>query len=140
MNVLSQQEKERRLEFMGHLLEKMMAVNGFFITAGYGTFFGIWAIAKDSLGIHAQLWACLFLLMSATLFVAWHVFGVVTLNLTMKLIAAEPSEGWAGRATASLHARMAEIAKRYGLVVTGVSLVFALAGVATLAIGIVRAL
>lgn len=140
MGELSQREKDGRLEFMAHLLERMMAVNGFFITAGYGTFFGIWAISKGSLGIHEQLWACLLLLMSASLFVGWHVFGIVTLNLTMRRIEAEPSEGWAARAKAALHESMANIAKRYGMVVTGVSLAFALAGVAILAVGIVRAL
>jgi len=53
---LSQQEKDRRTEVIAHLLEKMIAVNGFFITAGYGTFFGVWAITRESLSLDSQLW------------------------------------------------------------------------------------
>lgn len=137
---LSERERKERLELTAHLLERVMAVNGFFITAGYGTFFGIWAISKDSLGIHERRWACLFLLMSAGLFVAWHVIGIVMINVTMRLVAAEPSEGWAARVTAGIQQRTAKAVQRYGMLVTGVSLALALAGVATLAVGVIRAL
>ena len=137
---LSERERKERLELTAHLLERVMAVNGFFITAGYGTFFGIWAISRDSLGIHERLWACLFLLMSAGLFVAWHVVGIFMINLTMKLVTAEPAEGWAARVTAEMQQRAVKAVQRYGMLVTGVSLALVLAGIATLAVGVIRGL
>src|SRR5688500_7893421 len=65
-------EIENRAKFLVELLEKAVSVNSFFITAGYGTFFGLWAILKDDLPRGYAAGAGLLLLISAALFVFWH--------------------------------------------------------------------
>jgi len=125
---------------MHDLLEKVIQVNGFFITAGYGTFFGVWAITREDLEIGARIWSCLFLLASAVVFVAWHMFGLIAMNFVIKSIAAEPANGWAGRMQAAIIKRSNEIAQRFGIPMTLLAAFLALTGVGILAIGLVRTL
>jgi len=78
--------------------------------------------------------------MSAILFVFWHVIGLVTMNFAMKLVADDLAEGWANRVMAAINARMLQVTKRYGMIVTALSFGLALMGVSILAIGMIRAL
>ena len=136
----SQQEMCARMKHMHDLLEKVIQVNGFFITAGYGTFFGVWAITREDLEIGARIWSCLFLLASAIIFVAWHMFGLMAMNFVIKSIAEEPANGWAGRIQTAMVLRSSEIAKRFGIPMTLLSAFLALAGISILAIGLIRTL
>ena len=136
----SPHEIDARMKLMHDLLEKVIQVNGFFITAGYGTFFGVWAIAREDLDIGARIWSCLFLLASAIVFVAWHMFGLMAMNFVIKSIAAEPANGWAGRMQVAIIARNTEIAKLFGIPMTLLSAFLALIGIGILVIGLIRTL
>ncbi|HEV2606509.1 MAG TPA: hypothetical protein VGT79_00870, partial [Xanthomonadaceae bacterium] len=72
--------KRALIELQAELVERVQGLNSLFVTAGYGTFFGIWAIAKDDISAFARLWSVLFLLLSATIFVGWHVVGLIATN------------------------------------------------------------
>lgn len=137
---ISEREFDDRLALVTGLLEKLIQVNGFFITAGYGTFFGIWAIARDDLDLHIQLWSCLLLLMSAAVFVGWHLYCVMSINLVMKGAAQPPAEGWAGDVIAALRKKILAIIPRWGIPITLLAAALAAVGVATLAVGLLRAL
>ncbi|AMJ57374.1 MULTISPECIES: hypothetical protein [Stenotrophomonas] len=136
----SQYEIDARMKHIHDLLEKVIQVNGFFITAGYGTFFGVWAIAREDLVIDARIWSCLFLLASAIVFVAWHMFSLMAMNFVIKSIAAEPSDGWAGRIQTAITTRSSENAQRFGIPITLLSAFLALVGISILTIGLLRTL
>jgi hypothetical protein len=72
--------RSESIQLLGALFEKLIAVNGFFITAGYGVFFGVWAIVKDDITAGDRILSCLWLLASAAIFVGWHVVGLMTMN------------------------------------------------------------
>lgn len=137
---LSPQELNARLDHMGNLLEKLIQVNGFFITAGYGTFFGVWTIVKDELPLQARLWSCLFLLVSAALFVLWHLYGLLAMNEVIHSIADEPAEGKIARTRAALRDRNLKILPRFGIPITLTSAVLAFIGVCILATGLISSL
>src|SRR5688500_7617814 len=71
---MSNSEQERML-LLGQMLDRLMAVNGFFITAGYASFFGLWAMVRDEIPSAYVVSSSLWLLLSAALFVGWHIIG-----------------------------------------------------------------
>lgn len=140
MSQISPSEASARIAHMHDLLEKVIQVNGFFISAGYGTFFGVWAVSRDALGLDERIWSCLFLLSSATVFISWHLYGLLSMNFVIKSLAADPAEGWVARAKAALMERNSKIIQRLGIPMTLLSAALGATGVAILATGLVRSL
>jgi hypothetical protein len=91
--------KSEILPFLGDVMGKVQAMNALFITAGYGVFFGVWSIVKGDIALFAKIWAALFLVASASIFIGWHVIGMVALNRTISKVAGDPFHpGWVAKA------------------------------------------
>jgi hypothetical protein len=83
-------EEREALHLLGQTLEKVTAVNGFFITAGYAVFFGVWGVMKDDLSRGYFVASFVWLLVSAAIFVLWHMLGLAMMNLAVLRIAGAP--------------------------------------------------
>lgn len=137
---VSPNELNDRIDHLGAMFEKVIQVNSFFITAGYGTFFGVWAITRDTISADARVWSCLFLLGSASLFMFWHIYSLLSMNAVVRAIDQEPAEGWARRFGAALRKKNGQIIQRLGIPITLLAAGLGAIGVLILGVGLLRSL
>lgn len=133
-------ETQSRLELLAYLLEKVMSVNGFFISAGYGVFFGIWAFFKDTLPHATKVTAGLFLMVSASLFVAWHLISAVTLSCQVRAILNNPPQTRGRSWLAVVRIESSKLVQALGIPMTLVSAGLAAVGILILGVGLLRSL
>lgn len=136
---MSDENQMEAVKYLNEMLEKVVTVNSFFITAGYGTFFGVWVVVKDNIDPLVATHAALWILASALLFGAWHITGLIMLN-TLVLDAAKTAGG-APRfkeLRALVKTKMAEFVQRSALVWMTFTAVTAIVGNLILVSGMVR--
>lgn len=129
-----------RIALLSALYDKAIQANSVFITAGYATFFGAWALTRDLLSHPAMVWSCLFLLVSAMLFIAWQVYAVVSLGLVVRHLGPATLDGWADRVTLRVLQANAGVIQRLGIPVTLITALLGLSGVIILGVGLLRSL
>jgi len=136
---MSDDNQLEAIKYLHEMLEKVISVNSFFITASYGTFFGVWVIVKDHIhpmiAAHAALW----ILASALIFAAWQITGLTMLN-TIVMEAVEEAEGVPRfrELRNKVKAKLAEFVQRSALVWMAFTAITAIVGNLILVSGMVR--
>lgn len=136
---MSDENQMEAVKYLHEMLEKVISVNSFFITASYGTFFGVWVVVKDNIdpliATHAALW----ILASSLIFAAWHITGLTMLNITV--LDAVGKAGGVPRfkdLRQKVKAKMAEFVQRSALVWMAITAITAIVGNLILVSGMVR--
>lgn len=73
----------RHLELVAKATEKVQAFNSLLIAVGYATFLALWANAKGCATPTSHMVAGACLIISVVLFAAWHIVGMVSMNLAV---------------------------------------------------------
>jgi Na+/phosphate symporter len=85
----------KHLELVAKTTEKVQAFNSLMIAVGYATFLALWANVKGCATPTSHMVAGACLVVSVVLFVAWHIIGMVAMNISvMSLLSfVDPSPG-----------------------------------------------
>src|SRR3546814_85605 len=135
-------ESERRegIRNLVTALDKVVAVNSFFITAAYGTYFGVWAIFRDHVEPAFILLSGVLLIVSATIFASWHVVNALTMTAVVTAIPNPGMPGYAARWRFRFGLATMILTKRHYFAATMASLIPALAALALFLAGHLRTL